>query len=132
MTRRKPGASDTKDHRFGGDWTTKKLEILRNYLGAYAKVLKNQAFKTAYIDAFAGTGYRTLRQTEPEGGLFFPDLADEAPQKLLEGSARMALQVEPRFDRYIFVEKDPDRSLQLEELRTDFPQLGRDILIRTG
>src|SRR6185295_1110218 len=132
MTRRKPGASDTKDHRFGGDWTTKKLEILRNYLGAYAKVLKNQAFTTAYIDAFAGTGYRTLKQLETDRSLLFPDLAEEAPQKLLEGSAKMALQVEPRFDRYIFIEKDPDRCDQLEELRSDFPHLAEDIRIRRG
>jgi three-Cys-motif partner protein len=132
MSRRKSGKRDDQGHRFGGDWTTKKLEILRSYLSAYTKVLKNQPFKTAYIEAFAGTGYRTLTHTETDGGLFFPDLADEAPQKLLEGSARMALQVEPRFDRYIFVEKDPHRSRHLEELRSDFPQLGKDILIQTG
>jgi three-Cys-motif partner protein len=132
MARRKSGTSDARNHRFGGDWTTKKLEILRSYLSAYTKVLKNQAFKTAYIDAFAGTGYRVLRRTETEGDLFFPDLAEEAPQRLLEGSARMALQVEPRFNRYIFVEKDPDRSRQLEELRSDFPQLAKGILIQTG
>lgn len=133
MTGRKLGTSGPQEHRFGGDWTTKKLEILRSYLSAYAKVLKNQPFKTAYIDAFAGTGYRILKQTETdEGGLFFPDLAEEAPQKLLEGSARMALQLKPRFDRYIFIEKDPDRARQLEELRSDFPQMAKDIRIRTG
>jgi hypothetical protein len=28
-------------------------------------------------------------------------------QKLLDGSARLALQVEPRFDKYIFIERGP-------------------------
>lgn len=43
----------------------------------------------------------------------------------------MALQVEPRFDRYVFIEKDPGRCHQLEELRSDFPQLANDIVIRS-
>jgi three-Cys-motif partner protein len=132
MASRKSGTSGTQNHRFGGDWTTKKLEILRSYLGAYAKVLKNQPFTTAYIDAFAGTGYRTLKQTETDESILFPDLAEEGPQKLLEGSARIALQVEPQFDRYIFVEKDPDRCDQLEKLRSEFPQLAEDIRIERG
>ena len=42
---------------FGGQWTLEKLECVRAYLAAYAKVMKNQKFTTAYIDAFAGTGY---------------------------------------------------------------------------
>ena len=47
------------DHRFGGDWTTKKLQILGGYLSAYTTALKKQNFRTGYIDAFAGSGYRT-------------------------------------------------------------------------
>ncbi|HSN87955.1 MAG TPA: three-Cys-motif partner protein TcmP, partial [Thermoanaerobaculia bacterium] len=74
-------------HRFGGDWTATKLEILRRYLEAYTTALKNQPFRTAYIDAFAGTGYRVLKHADPETSLLFSDLAEEAPQKLLEGSA---------------------------------------------
>ena len=38
--------------------------------------------------------------------LLFPDLAGEAPQRLLDGSARIALQTEPRFDSDIFIEKN--------------------------
>lgn len=132
MNGRKSGTTESQAHRFGGDWTTTKLDILRHYLGAYAKVLKNQSFKTAYIDAFAGTGYRTMRQSGGDGGLLFPDLAEEAPQELLEGSARMALQVEPRFDRYIFIEKDSTRCGQLEELRNEFPEVAKRIRINQG
>ncbi|MDX1417453.1 MAG: hypothetical protein R3293_24830 [Candidatus Promineifilaceae bacterium] len=43
---------------FGGDWTEEKLSRIKEYLGQYTTALKNQPFRTAYIDAFAGTGYR--------------------------------------------------------------------------
>jgi hypothetical protein len=68
MTRRKQDASETA-HRFGGNWTARKLEILRRYFVAYTTALKKQPFKTAYIDAFAGTGYRALRRADEERGL---------------------------------------------------------------
>lgn len=83
MTGRKQGTKEGSIHRFGGDWTATKLEILRGYLESYAIALKKQSFRTAYIDAFAGTGYRALTQTDAEPSLLFPDLADEAPQELL-------------------------------------------------
>ena len=45
-------------NKFGGNWTTIKLEILKKYLNAYTTILiKIPYYKTAYIDAFAGTGY---------------------------------------------------------------------------
>ena len=132
MPRRKEDASSGPAHRFGGDWTANKLDILRRYLVAYSTALKKQPFKTAYIDAFAGTGYRALRPADNERGLLFPDLADEAPQGLLEGSARLALEIEPRFDRYIFIERDRDRCEQLEGLKGEFPHLALDIKVQQG
>lgn len=131
MPGRKKDVSDGLVHRFGGDWTAKKLEILKRYLGAYTTALKKQPFKTAYIDAFAGTGYRVLGKADEEN-LLFPDLAEEAPQELLEGSARLALEIEPSFDGYIFIEKDRDRCKQLEELKGEFPHLASNIKIRQG
>lgn len=41
---------------FGGDWTERKLAIVREYLGRYTLALKDQPFELWYIDAFAGTG----------------------------------------------------------------------------
>ena len=64
--------------------------------------------------------------------MLFPDLAEPAPQKLLDGSARLALQVEPRFDKYIFIERSPDRCAQLESLKIEFPTLADDIDVRQG
>ena len=45
---------------YGGDWTRRKLGILKRYLDAYTTALKNAPFKLMYIDAFAGTGYVDL------------------------------------------------------------------------
>ena len=112
---------------FGGDWTQQKLESIRQYLVAYRMALKNTPFKTAYIDAFAGTGYRTTSSTiEPES-LLFPEM-----DNVLDGSARIALQTEPRFHKYIFIEKSPERFGELEKLKENFPHLANDILLENA
>jgi three-Cys-motif partner protein len=131
---RRRATSKGKAHRFGGDWTSTKLDVLEKYLSSYTKVLKNQPFRIAYIDAFAGTGYRTLRYDEDAHSteLLFPDLATPGPQDLLDGSARLALKIEPRFDRYIFIERSPERCRQLENLRQEFPDLSASIRIEQG
>jgi three-Cys-motif partner protein len=125
-------------HRFGGDWTDVKLDVLASYLKSYTTALQGKptpdnAFRKAYIDAFAGSGTRTAREPETSGGtLLFPDLAEAAPQKLLDGSAKRALQVEPRFDKYIFIERSPERCQQLEGLKKEFPTLADHIDVRQG
>jgi three-Cys-motif partner protein len=65
-----------------------------------------------------------------ESGPLFPELIEEAPQALLEGSARLALKIQPGFDKYVFIEKDRRRCSQLEKLKEEFPQ--RSIAIRQG
>jgi len=132
---------DRKGHRFGGDWTTRKLEVLARYLRSYTTALKDKPtaanpFRKAFIDAFAGTGYREARRDEKKlattQDLLFPDFAGQEPQSLLDGSARIALQAEPRFDKYIFIERDQKRCAHLQELKTEFPDLAVDIEIRQG
>jgi three-Cys-motif partner protein len=125
-----------KGHRFGGDWTDAKLQVLEGYLRGYTTALKDKPsrdrpFQKVYIDAFAGTGYRescTGTSTTP----LFPDLADEEPQGLLDGSARVALKNSPRFDHYVFIDRSAKRCLHLEDLKKEFPELARDIFIRKG
>lgn len=128
---KKGAGSRGKAHRFGGDWTTAKLELLARYLTAYTTALKRSRFKTAYIDAFAGTGYRALRSDE-SGHLLFPDLAEQAAQQLLDGSARVALKTEPPFHKYIFVERSAERCRELEALKNEFPALAATIDVRQG
>jgi three-Cys-motif partner protein len=140
MARRSRATAKGKAHSFGGDWTSTKLDVLAKYLSAYTTALKDKptperAFRKAYIDAFAGTGYRTARRERDEepsatGTLPFPDLAETAPQQLLDGSARLALKVEPRFNTYIFIERDAKRCSELEGLKTDFS--GCDIRVEQG
>ena len=118
-------------HRFGGDWTEQKLQVLSEYLARYLLALKNQPFHTVYVDAFAGTGYRTEREDDaPEGELLFPELAKDAPVKLLEGSAVRALRLDPPFNEYVFIEKSRARVQDLESLRKEHP--ARTIVVRQG
>ena len=105
---------------FGGSWTTEKLERVRKYLSAYTTIMKRQNFHFAYIDAFAGTGYRTDRQDADSGELMFPEIAEQEVQEFLDGSAQIALQVQPRFQKYILIEKDENRFAELQKLRVEF------------
>src|SRR2546421_510068 len=99
---------------FGGDWTSEKLERVRKYLVAYAQIMKGKRFRFAYIDAFAGTGYRTNPKAKGHSDYdFFPELAEEDTKEFLDGSARIALQIKPRFDKYIFIERKPKRFAEL-------------------
>ena len=99
---------------YGGKWTHQKLEILENYLDAYTTALKNQPFKLLYIDAFAGTGY--------------VEFQEEDAKYFIRGSAARAVRINDKaFDRLIFVEKDSDRCLELENLKREHSD--RDIQI---
>ncbi len=134
MSDKRTKGGSGKAHRFGGDWTAEKLDVLAKYLASYTTALKGQRFRKAYVDAFAGTGYRTARSDEATDAQapLFPDLAQQEPQALLDGSARLALKTEPRFDRYIFIERSLERCAHLEALKSEFPHLQRDIEIRRG
>jgi three-Cys-motif partner protein len=136
MSQKKSSRGVGKSHKFGGNWTTTKLDVVAEYLAAYTIALKNTPFRKAYIDAFAGTGYRDVKperevdsssQSPP-----FPDLAEQEPQDLLEGSAVRALKTVPRFDSYVFIERSPARCKQLERLRSQFSHLANAIQIREG
>ena len=106
---------------FGGNWTREKLERVRKYLKAYATIMKDRNFHFAYIDAFAGTGYRTYRQDANPDELMFPEIAEREVQEFLQGSARIALQVQPKFQKYILIEKDDNRFAELQGLKAEFP-----------
>lgn len=117
---------------FGGDWTEQKLAMLKGCLEHYQKVMKYQPFRLVYVDAFAGTGYRELKEMPDSDQLLFPELAEEEPQKFLEGSARIALQVEPPFAEYVFIEKAKMRAAELGKLKKTFPHRAKSIQIVQG
>jgi three-Cys-motif partner protein len=122
------------DHSFGGEWTSTKLDILRRYLEAYLKVMKKQPFETWYIDAFAGTGYRTCKPKDSMASTvpLLPDLATEEPQGFLSGSARIALELPDKFSRYIFIEKNMEHADALQLLKTEFSPISHRIDIVEG
>ena len=87
-------------HSFGGNWTTEKLSILSSYLSFYLTALKNQTFNKIYIDAFAVTGKFTVDKAQEE----------------IEGSVRLALNSEKKFDKYIFIEKKKSFAEELSRI----------------
>ncbi len=114
------------EHRFGGQWTQEKLERIRKYLPAYTTIFhaneKARFLKTVYVDAFAGTGYSIPRSTAkevPDSDLF-PELREAEVQGFLKGSAQIALETNPPFDQYIFVEKEEKYAQELERLRVTY------------
>ncbi len=117
--------------KFGGDWTEDKLGRVSEYLRRYNTVLKKQHITREYIDAFAGTGYREVGGDEGEevSGLF-PELAEPEVRRFLDGSARIALNVDPGFHRFTFIEKKPQKAEELEKLKSEFPD--KQIRIECG
>ena len=114
---------------FGGPWTQQKLEILSKYLRAYRLIFdrneKARFFETSYVDAFAGTG--EIPRPKLEG--FFKDDPDllKAEEDFRKGSVKRALEVDPPFHHYVFIEKDSAKCKELEALAQEFS--ARDIKI---
>jgi three-Cys-motif partner protein len=119
-------------HRFGGSWTEEKLDRVRQYLTAYTTIFtKNPraaTLRTIYVDAFAGTGYRTsssARGSSPSLPLF----EDDDAVSFQKGSAHIALETEPPFDPYLFIEQVAERIEELQSLRQQFPHRAQQITI---
>jgi three-Cys-motif partner protein len=108
-------------HTFGSGWTDDKLEVMNRYFAAYAQALKNKPFARIYIDAFAGTGERADSRTPAYGqsGLFGDDTSDIGAIK--DGSARIALAIDPPFGRYVFIDQSRRHADALRSLEREFP-----------
>jgi three-Cys-motif partner protein len=95
-----------------GDWSEIKLDIVEKYGAAYAKILGAKRFKKFYIDGFSGAGRHISRQTGEQ----------------IEGSPARALRISPPFDRYYFIDMNPQKTRYLQKLCD-----GRsDVSIHTG
>lgn len=112
----------TYQTEFGGGWTQRKLEVLRKYLQAYTKIFKRNPrarfYSITYVDAFAGTG--TLRR--PALGALAKHLPElqENEKEFRKGSVTRALEVEPPFDKYVFIEKDTKKCGELASITAQF------------
>ena len=115
---------------FGGDWTEEKLRRVEKYLKAYNVALKNQPFTREYIDAFAGTGYREVKQSDSKAGLLLPELVEEDCEYFVDGSARIALKVKPPFHKFTFIERKLAKYEELRQLKGLHPD--REIVTLRG
>ena len=110
-------------HKFGGDWTSSKLEALEKYLKAYRVIFtrnkKAKYFNTIYIDGMAGSGswVASIDHTVSSGqiSLFEPEEEKDAFD-YMRGSSRIALELESPFDYYTFIDLDEDKATELDNL----------------
>lgn len=118
-------------HKFGGSWTEDKLTRVRKYLDAYMQIFsKNPSaakFDTWYVDAFAGTGYRTPAKASEKNSLLLLD--DEDAESFQKGSVHVALETNPSFTRYVFIENNTAFIPELEKSCEAFPDLKQKISI---
>lgn len=105
-------------NRFGGAWTEEKLDRLRKYLLFYTQALKAQPFRLVYIDSFAGTGRCHIQS---RGG-----------DRIIDGSAKIALDCSPAFHSYHFIEKKKAHAAELESLLHSHPNGRRATLSMTS
>lgn len=100
-------------HPYGGPWTQLKLSILRDYLLFFTKAHIGKGFTLHYADAFAGTGHQSLKVIEGQDPMF--------PIEDLEGSAQIALSVDPPFHKYHFNDLANDHYDALKDLAARYP-----------
>lgn len=108
-----------------GPWARDKLDALARYLEFYTKVMKNQPWRTLYLDAYAGGGraiVRTCDRPPARGADLFSDAPpiDTEIREFIDGSPRIALGVTYPFDRYILVDSDSERVADLQALKAEF------------
>lgn len=124
------GATDTTQDMFGevGPWAKDKLQLLGKYLHAYTTIMRKQPWCRAYcyIDAFAGFGRNRIRGVDTGQTTLF----DPAIKEFIDGSPRVALDLEHPFSKYVFVEKDTARVHSLQTLKDEYSD--RDIRIYEG
>lgn len=113
---------DLGEHEFGGVSTDLKLSLVEGYLQAFTTALKGR-FELWYIDAFAGTGERTVKHEKQDGGIGVEPI--EARVERLKGSARIALETHPGFDRIVFIDANKRHVAALKQLAGD--RLGKDV-----
>ncbi|MDO8423749.1 MAG: three-Cys-motif partner protein TcmP, partial [Parvibaculum sp.] len=108
--------------KFGGLWSLLKLKILGDYLTAYCTALSGK-FHILYIDAFAGSGEFSIREFSAA-----PLFDEEESIRVVEGSARLALDCTPSFDHLYFIEMKRRNVQALEALASEYTSQKIDVL----
>lgn len=89
-----------------GDWSEVKLDIIKKYAKAYSTIINAQPNiqRHLYIDGFAGAGVHISKRTK----------------RYLPGSPLNALNVEPPFKEFHFIDIDGNRADALRKLCEDY------------
>ncbi len=124
-------------HEFGGSWTEEKLRRLKAYLKEYLNIFevneKAKFLTTHYVDAFAGCGERSKSSGVRNPTLDLFGRAETANVTgFYDGSARIALEMEPSFDYYHFIDSSPTFVEQLQHLKSEYPEKAHCIDVRRG
>jgi three-Cys-motif partner protein len=96
-----------------GIWSEVKLDIIKEYAAAYTRIMYAQqrdripSLHWIYVDAYAGRGYHLSK----------------ASGELVEGSPLVALNTNPPFDEYHFIDSDSSRAERLRDLVRDRPDV---------
>jgi three-Cys-motif partner protein len=83
-----------------GYWSEVKLAILAQYAKLYSQIVQSNRLHSVYIDGFAGAGHHKAKGSE----------------RIIEGSPTRALNVNPSFEEYHFVDMNPSRAGALKDL----------------
>jgi three-Cys-motif partner protein len=109
---------------FGGKWTEAKLTAVQKYLNAYVTLMRRNEraahFTLTYLDGFAGSG-RRYASSETLTPVLFSDFHNSETEAFYRGSPHRALEVEPPFDNYVFIESKGEYVSELRRLVADFP-----------
>jgi three-Cys-motif partner protein len=92
----------SREHEFGGASTDLKLSLIEAYLAAFTRALRRKYPNLWYIDAFAGTGVRTIKHPGEAGDLFSAPSDPRTEDR--RGSALIAINTKPAFDHLIFID----------------------------
>lgn len=126
--------TDTVFGTFGGNWSDVKLNAVREYFSAYNRALSQTSFTRVYIDGFAGGGRVKPTQRAKENDKFSNDyelfspiaerVSDELTvdeievaeaEKFRHGSPLLALEADPPFHEFIFIERDAEVLAELQK-----------------
>jgi three-Cys-motif partner protein len=111
------------DHVFGGVLTDVKLSMVASYLRGFTTALKDKPyFSHWYVDAFAGTGERTIK-LEGKGATLFEGPTEDTIDRR-KGSARIALDTRPAFDKLVFIERKKRHFQALQALKAEYVASG--------
>ncbi|MFH1662537.1 MAG: three-Cys-motif partner protein TcmP [Chloroflexota bacterium] len=93
-----------------GYWSEIKLDIIKRYASEYSKIMSKQHPRIrhhVYIDAFAGSGKNISKTT----------------RNIVSGSPEIALNIQPPFKEFYFIDIDCEKVANLKKLASGRPEV---------